>query len=189
MRNKSITALLLATSICTLIPLNGLTANCAKNCADSAWSGGIGNASGDNGDCHKYWSYCYEDQYGFLVKNSGDKNGKRRMCSVRHKKDDSSVYVYNQSSTRVKVEVMGTAGESGTFPTSGDCWSVDYYLRKKGFSELRKTWYVPGKQARVIPQYIYEKGWSHAHVHFLTSGTYGLWSPDVSGWYKNADIK
>lgn len=179
MKNKFIKALLLTTSICATIPFNGLAVSAKNNCADSPWKGG-------EGGCSSTFSHCWEKD-GFLVTNTGDSTGKYRKCSVRCKKDDSSVYVYNQSSTEVKVEVMGTWGGNGNYPTCGDSWSVSDTLRRKGYKDLPKTWYVPANSKRFIPQYINEKGWGYAHIHFITSGTYGFWSPDSVGSYSNAN--
>ena len=157
------------------MPFNCLIAS-ANNCSDTRWTGYTGWDCYD-GECSRY-SYVYEDF-------KGDKNGQDRKCSIRLKQDDTSVYVYNKSSKKATVKVMGTHYSPIT-PGNAATHNSDY---KNQFSDLREKWYVPAKSERLIPQYIYENGWEYAHIHFETKGTNGLWSPDSVGWYPNADIK
>ena len=109
----------------------------------------------------------------------------RELClgyynSIRDKGDDSSIYVYNKSSKTVEVKVWGEF--DWLFPAFYDItWC-------NGYEDISTSeWRVPRYSERFIPQYINEREFKYAHVHFTTSGTNGLWSADSSGWYPNAD--
>lgn len=163
-------------AVCTSLPFNCLIAS-ANNCSDTSWKGYTG-ADLYNGECSRDYSFVVEG-------NKGSSKGKDRKCSIRRKLDDTSVYVYNKSSKKATVTVNGTHYSPIT-PGNAATYNDDY---KNQFPDLDEIVYVPAKSERLIPQYIKENGWTYAHIHFETKGTYGLWSPDSVGWYPNADIK
>lgn len=175
MKNNFIKKTLSTLTICALLPLNCLTTS-ANNCSDTRWKGG-------SGGCDSTWSYVYEKNHAYTY-------GQDRKCSVRPKDDATSIYVYNKSTKKAKVTVMATNHNSGIVPN--DC-PAHYDNRgvpdQYKYKELSKVWYVPSKSERFIPQYIKENFLKNAHVHFETTGTNGLWSPDSVGWYPNADVK
>lgn len=168
MKKKFIKVLMVTSSICALMPFSSLSASAVKNNWDSKWTGGSGYCGGQYPGIN---SYC---------ESKNTTSGTKRACSIRDKGDDSSIYVYNKSSKTVEVKVWGES--DWLFPVRYDITWCDGY-KKISTSE----WKVPRYSERFIPQYINEREFKYAHVHFTTSGTNGLWSADSSGWYPNAD--
>ena len=170
MNRKLMKVIAIVSGLCSLTTLNGMTVGAVKNNWDSEWTGGSGYCNTQYGGIHSYCS----------SKNDG--GGRNRACCIRDKGDTSSIYVYNKSSKAAIVKVWG---ENGII-----------YLAKydttwcDGYTNISTNkWSVPKKSQRFIPQYIGERGFTYAHVHFDTTGTNGLWSADSSGWYPNADPK
>lgn len=176
MKKSLVKVLAITASVC-MLPFNYLKVEAVKNNWDSEWKAGGVNYKPSSSST----LYCTGPQGGkpSYCSSKYDSNGRNRPCCIRDKGDTSSIYVYNKSNKPVKVIVWGEVDWQN--PQSYD---VSYI---PGGSQLGNTWRVPKYSERLIPQYIKEKDYDYAHVHFENSGAYGLWSADSSGWYPRAD--
>ena len=176
-KKKTKTTIVIA-SLGTLLFSNSITTNAVTymynhykvtypNTYDTSWEGG--NVFGSD--------------YNLPTKYCGDKSlsAFAKYCYCRTKTNDSSIYVYNKSNKDAKVDVFaGDLMQSGNELILWSTQAGSYYSKKLTVYDLT----IPKKSERKIYQFIYENrsrgGRPGAHMHFTTSNTYGVWSPDCA---------
>lgn len=152
---SSLSAMMLLTSMnISLANAEKISDEKSPNTADSSWTGGSTTCFGEfNNGVH---------------------------CYHRRKYNSTSIYVKNSSSKNAKISVFGEY--SMYYPMRYD---VSYYYNDytqkitKGTTDIT----IPANSERLVQQFIHENGFKYAHVHFTTSGTNGVWSPDSVGSY------